>query len=49
MPGRLNTNECPAELLYGIPLLSEEVVEASSKLTGMDSDDLHRHRNLAAC
>jgi type II secretory pathway component PulK len=28
MPGRINLNECPAELLYGIPLLSEEAVEA---------------------
>ncbi len=27
MPGRINLNECPAELLYGIPLLSDETVQ----------------------
>ena len=26
MPGRININECPAEMLYGIPLLTEEQV-----------------------
>jgi len=26
MPGRINLNECPAELLYGNPLLDEETV-----------------------
>lgn len=26
MPGRININECPAELLYGIPLLSEDTI-----------------------
>ena len=28
MPGRININECPAELLYGIPLLDEESANA---------------------
>ena len=27
MPGRINLNTCPAELLYGIPLISEEAVQ----------------------
>lgn len=42
MPGRLNINECPAELLYGIPLLSEEVVEGLLEARSMDSDDPNR-------
>lgn len=28
MPGRININECPAELLYGLPILEAETVEA---------------------
>jgi type II secretory pathway component PulK len=28
MPGRININECPAELLYGIPLLDTETADA---------------------
>ncbi|HBJ37716.1 MAG TPA: general secretion pathway protein GspK [Planctomycetaceae bacterium] len=28
MPGRININECPAELLYGIPLLDAETADA---------------------
>ena len=28
MPGRININECPAELLYGVPILEAETVEA---------------------
>jgi hypothetical protein len=28
IPGRININECPAELLYGIPILEAETVEA---------------------
>ena len=28
IPGRINLNQCPAELLYGIPLLSEDAVQA---------------------
>lgn len=39
MPGRLNLNECPAELLYGIPLLSEETVQAILETRQVDSDD----------
>ncbi len=42
MPGRVNLNECPAELLYGIPLLSEEVVEAILESREVESDDLNR-------
>jgi len=42
MPGRLNINECPAELLYGIPFLSEEVVEALLESRSNDSDDPNR-------
>jgi Type II secretion system (T2SS), protein K len=42
MPGRVNLNECPAELLYGIPLLSEEVVQAILENRETDSDDLNR-------
>ncbi len=42
MPGRININECPAELLYGIPLLSEESVEAILEARSTDSDDPNR-------
>ena len=42
MPGRININECPAELLYGIPLLSEEAVEAILETRDVNSDDLNR-------
>lgn len=42
MPGRLNINECPAELLYGIPLLSEEVVQQLLEARSADSDDPNR-------
>jgi DNA uptake protein ComE-like DNA-binding protein len=42
MPGRINLNECPAELLYGIPLLSEEVVQAILENRDTESDDLNR-------
>jgi DNA uptake protein ComE-like DNA-binding protein len=42
MPGRLNLNECPAELLYGIPLLAQETVEAILENREVDSDDLNR-------
>jgi hypothetical protein len=42
MPGRLNLNECPAELLFGIPLLSEETVEAILENREAESDDLNR-------
>ena len=42
MPGRINLNECPAELLYGIPLLSEEVVQAILENREVESDDVNR-------
>jgi type II secretory pathway component PulK len=42
MPGRLNLNECPAELLYGIPLLDEETVQAIVENREVGSDDLNR-------
>ena len=42
MPGRINLNQCPAELLYGIPLLSEEVVQAILENREAESDDLNR-------
>ncbi len=42
MPGRINLNECPAELLYGIPLLSEQTVEAILENREAETDDLNR-------
>ncbi|MGI9472219.1 MAG: general secretion pathway protein GspK [Rubripirellula sp.] len=42
MPGRINLNECPAELVYGIPLLSEEVVDAILEGREVESDDINR-------
>ena len=42
MPGRINLNECPAELLYGIPALSEEIVEAILENREVESDDVNR-------
>ncbi|TWT83933.1 General secretion pathway protein K [Planctomycetes bacterium CA13] len=39
MPGRINLNECPAELLYGIPTLDEETVEAILEGRSAESDD----------
>ena len=42
MPGRINLNECPAELLYGIPLLTEETVESIIETRNVSSDDLNR-------
>lgn len=43
MPGRINLNECPAELLYGIPLLSEETIEGLLQARQADSDDPNRN------
>ncbi|QEG41538.1 type II secretion system minor pseudopilin [Roseimaritima ulvae] len=41
LPGRINLNECPAELLYGIPLLDEEttaaIIEARAQDTGSEN------------
>lgn len=42
MPGRINLNECPAELLYGIPLLSEEAIEGILEGREVESDDVNR-------
>lgn len=42
MPGRININECPVELLYGIPLLNEEQIEQILELREIDSDDPNR-------
>ncbi|MFK8111453.1 MAG: general secretion pathway protein GspK [Rubripirellula sp.] len=42
MPGRINLNECPAELLYGIPLLSEEAIEGILESREVESDDTNR-------
>ena len=42
MPGRININECPAELLYGIPMLPEEAVEGIIESRDMNSDDPNR-------
>ena len=43
MPGRINLNECPAELLYGIPLLSEETIELILESRTAESDDANRN------
>lgn len=43
LPGRINLNECPAELLYGIPLLSEETIEAILESRTPESDDPNRN------
>ncbi|TWU27005.1 General secretion pathway protein K [Novipirellula galeiformis] len=42
LPGRINLNECPAELLYGIPLLDEETAQALIEARSNDSDDPNR-------
>lgn len=42
MPGRINLNECPAELLYGIPLLSEEAIDAILESREAEPDDENR-------
>jgi type II secretory pathway component PulK len=42
MPGRLNINECPAELIRGIPLISEEAAEAIIEARGQQSDTENR-------
>lgn len=43
MPGRINLNECPAELLYGIPMLDEEQVGMILEARMMGSDDENRY------
>ena len=42
MPGRINVNECPAEMLYGIPLLDEEQIELILESRATDSEDENR-------
>jgi type II secretory pathway component PulK len=42
MPGRINLNECPAELLYGIPSLTAESVQEILELREVEPDDLNR-------
>ncbi|MGB7347049.1 MAG: type II secretion system protein GspK [Pirellulaceae bacterium] len=42
MPGRLNINECPAELLYGLSLLTEEQVQAIIESREIDAEDPNR-------
>ncbi|WP_442507202.1 type II secretion system protein GspK [Novipirellula sp. SH528] len=42
LPGRINLNECPAELLYGIPTLDEETVQALIESRTTESDDPNR-------
>ncbi|TWU43183.1 General secretion pathway protein K [Novipirellula aureliae] len=43
IPGRINLNECPAELLYGIPFLDEETIQAIIELRSTESDDPNRN------
>ncbi|TWT70278.1 type II secretion system minor pseudopilin [Crateriforma conspicua] len=42
-PGRINLNECPAELLYGIPLLDSETVDLILEYRAEETDDVNRH------
>lgn len=42
LPGRINLNECPAELLYGLPLLETETVDAILEARAQPSDDPNR-------
>ena len=42
MPGRINLNRCPAELLYGNPLLDEETVNLILEARQQESDDPNR-------
>jgi hypothetical protein len=42
MPGRINLNQCPAEILYGMGLLTEEQVEAILEAREAETDDLNR-------
>ena len=39
MPGRINVNECPAELLYGIPLLDEEQIQLILESRSTDTEN----------
>lgn len=42
MPGRININECSAELLYGIPIFTEDQIEQILELREVQSDDPNR-------
>lgn len=42
MPGRININECPAELLYGIPLLDTETADAILEARAQQSESENR-------
>ncbi len=42
IPGRININECPAELLYGVPLLEPETVDAILEARQNAVDDPNR-------
>ncbi len=42
MPGRINLNECPAELLFAVPTLSEEAAQQILELREVESDDQNR-------
>lgn len=42
MPGRININQCPAELLYGMGLVTEEQVESILQDREPESDDPNR-------
>lgn len=42
MPGRININECPAELIRGIPFLSAESADAIIEARGQTNDSENR-------
>ncbi|MEZ6087979.1 MAG: hypothetical protein R3C05_08135 [Pirellulaceae bacterium] len=42
MPGRINLNECPAELIFGLPILDEETALAIVDARGDQSDSENR-------
>ena len=42
MPGRINLNHCPAELLYGIPFLEEDQILEIIEARASESDDENR-------
>ena len=43
LPGRINLNECPAELVLAIPSLGEEAAQQILELRAVDSEDLNRN------
>jgi len=42
MPGRININECPAELLYGIPVLDAETADAILEARAQSNESENR-------